>query len=169
MVSERAKWALLVIGLAEYVDGATRLQKYAFLAFKRIRGLGTVGFYKDWQPSDFGPFSKDLAKDIDGLVKEELIIQKEGKYYDYKMAYFEPNIRNAYPVIDDMKKRYPSYAKAIKELVALYQRKKLAELLHDVYYLYPEYASQSKIKAQVGKQIYESDSWLNPEYDSSSE
>jgi len=51
--------------------------------------------------------------------------------------------------------------------IRLHGTKSLIDLLQDVYYQYPNYAIASKIKAEIGKKIYESDSYLSKQYDNS--
>ncbi len=168
-MGNRPIWALALIGAAGHVEGFTRLQKYGFLAAKRIKGITKSGFYDDWEPSNYGPFSKELADDITQLVKDGLVKNEiKPNLYGYKVGMLTPSeIGNGR--INEFKNTYRQYYNEIHKLVHMYQHKKLIDLLHDVYYLYPQYAIQSKIRPRVGKEIYESDSYLNPEYDDSNE
>jgi uncharacterized protein YwgA len=169
MWSNRSNWALALIDTANYVEGLTRLHKYAFLASKKIRGISKLGFYEDWQASDYGPFSKDLARDICVLTDKELIKHEEKpNKYGYKVDFISATEQGS-KVIKEFEERFKKYINELHKIIEIYQSKRLLDLLHDVYYLYPQYAVQSKILAKVGKEIYESDSYLNPQYDNSSE
>lgn len=167
--SRRSNWALAVISAADHIEGVTRLQKYSFLIAKRIKGITDTGFYDDWQPSKYGPFSGQLADDIrylvsHGLIKDEI----KPNRYGYDVEILMPSER-ARSRITGLYNEYPHYYEGIKKIVDIYQRKSLIDVLHDVYYLYPQYATQSVIRRQVGKKAYESDSYMNPEYDTSND
>lgn len=168
-MNSRSQWALALIDAAGYVEGVTRLQKYAFLVAKRVKGVTKLGFYDDWQPSNYGPFSKELANDITQLVNDCLVKDEiKPNRFGYKVSMLALTERAAGRV-NDIKNTCPQYYDEIRKLVSIYQNKKLIDVLHDVYYLYPQYAIQSKIRPRVGREVYESDSYLNPEYDNSSE
>lgn len=161
----RAEWALALITELKYVEGVTRLHKYAFLAAKRIKDLANMGFYDDWEASNYGPFSKTLANDIQGLIEDGLIKERVvPNKYGYKVSILEPTEAGK-ARIEDRKELYARLFNEIRKLLEPYQKRRLMDVLHDVYYLYPQYAVKSKIRAEVGRQIYESDSFLNPEYD----
>jgi len=161
----KTDFPLILIGIHDYVEGATRLQKYAFLLAMRHKELKKIGFYDDWEASDYGPFSKQLASDLDTNVRKGLI----GRYklknrYDYDVERFSV-LGEGKNIVDSFGSLYPSEYDQIVKLTSSYQNKTLSQLLQDVYYLYPKYAVASKIKAQVGRQIYESDSYLSKDYD----
>jgi uncharacterized protein YwgA len=167
--SDRSNWALVIIGSADYVEGATRLQKYAFLGSKRIKGIIDKGFYSDWIASKYGPFSPNLAADMEGLVQSKLVIP-------YKMKNEYGYFVNRFALSDSGREKYRSilvgyepFASKLKEIVTTYHGKELMDVLHDVYTLYPEFAYDSVIRPRIAKKAYESDSYLNPELDSSEE
>ncbi len=163
--NSRSNWALAVIDAAGHIEGVTRLQKYSFLIAKRIKGITGIGFYDDWQPSKYGPFSGQLADDVQYLENQGLITdEKKPNKYGYDVEIITPSERAASRV-NEMYNKYTHYYDEIKKILDIYQHKSLMDVLHDVYYLYPYYASQSTIKAQVGRKIVESDSYLNREYD----
>lgn len=165
MVSDRSKWLLVIVQEAGHVDGVTRLHKYAFLIANRIKGITNIGFYKDWMPSNYGPFSPQLANDINDAIRSHFLDQTEKtNSYGYKVGVLMPT-ESSKTFTSDLRTAYPKYINEIHKIVQIYQDKKLMDVLHDVYALYPQFVSQSKIRAEVGKNIYESDSWLNPEYD----
>jgi uncharacterized protein YwgA len=73
---KRARWALILLGQDDWIEGATRIQKYAFLGAMTIKGILDQGFYRDWMPSKYGPFSPNLAEDLRIFVDSNLV----GKY-----------------------------------------------------------------------------------------
>lgn len=161
----RPNWALILIGLADFIEGATRIQKYAFLGAQTVKGLTDRGFYHDWMPSKYWPFSPALASDLDALVKTGMV----GKYaikneYGYAVDRFAltPAGRNTFQSI--LKDATP-YSDKLQQIITQYNGKPLMDILHDVYYQFPEYAVASVIRPKVAKRDYESDSYLNPNYD----
>lgn len=165
MVSDSTKWLILLVQEAGHVEGVTRLQKYAFLVAHRIKGVTDAGFYKDWMPSNYGPFSPSLAGDLTQAVESHFLTQStKTNSYGYKVGVFIPTAESTI-VTNDLRERYSKQIKEIHKLVEMYQNKNLMDILHDVYALYPQFATQSVIRAEVGRRIYESDSFLNPEYD----
>lgn len=166
---DRSIWTLVLIDSANGVEGITRLHKYAFLIANRIKGITKQGFYNDWRASNYGPFSGDLADDIKSLTDKHLIKNSPmSNKYGYKVGVLTVTEKGKKD-ISTFKERNSKYIGEIKKLVNAYQSKELIDLLHDVYYLYPQYAIASKIRDKVGKKIFESDSYLNPEYDNSNE
>lgn len=170
MVSERAKWALLMIGLAEWIEGATRLQKYAFLGAKTIKGLVNEGFYSDWIASRYGPFSPSLAEDIETLVKGGFVgkypVKSSDDHWVHRFA-LTPIGRERFEPIRKENERYATELK--KRIVDHYNQMTLMDIIHDVYYHFPEYAVSSTIKSEVARKTYESDSYLNPQFDYSND
>src|SRR2546422_3980945 len=69
----QALWLLVLIHLSGRVDGMTRLQKLAFLTSQLIPKVEHAGFYDDWKPSKYGPFSPSLRADTDALEEIGLI------------------------------------------------------------------------------------------------
>lgn len=165
-INDRSEWLLLLIGLADWIEGATRLQKYAFLGSKEIKGLDRRGFYKDWITSKYGPFSPNLAQDVETLIEDGFV----GKYkvkssFDHWVDRFAltPEGRKRF---EPLRKEKEGYANELKKrIVDHYSQKTLMDIIHDVYYNYPEFAVSSKIRSEVARKTYESDSYLNPKYD----
>ena len=160
----RADYPIILIGLARVIDGATRLQKYAFLCSMKIKALQRLDFYNNWIASHYGPFSPELASDL----KVSVMTGNVGSYkvnnpYGYVVERFSLNVGGE-KIEQFMKEHYSEY-KQMKEIIDQYQTKSLSELLQDVYFQFPQFAKASKIKAEVGQKIYESDSYLSTAYD----
>ena len=160
-----SNFSVMLIGMHDYVEGATRLQKYAFLSAMQIKNISNKGFYNDWKASHFGPFSATLAQDIDKAIKDG-IIKKHSLInpYGFKVDRFAVTEKGK-DVLTNLKSEYQSIHDKILKITKRYQHLSLSSLLQDVYYQYPKYASASTIKAKIARKIYESDSYLSVEYD----
>ncbi len=162
---ERSEIPAFLIGMHDYVEGMTRLQKYAFLSAMQIKELRNVGFYDDWRASNFGPFSAGLAGDMEGALGSGQI-EKHPITNDYgfkvdRFAVTEQGMK----VFERLRHEHTALHNKIMTITKRYQEYSLSRLLQDVYFQYPQYASASTIKAKVGRGIYESDSYLSTEYD----
>ena len=156
---------VILVGMHEYVEGATRLQKYAFLSAMKIKHINKIGFYDDWDASHYGPFSASLAQDVrlavkDDLVSTQAVINKYGFYVD-RFAVTEKGKRK----FKQLKDTYSDLYDNIITITKNYQPLPLFQLLKDVYYQYPKYARASTIRDKVAKRMYESDSYLNTQSD----
>jgi uncharacterized protein YwgA len=162
---ERSDWPILIIGLAEWLAGATRLQKYAFLASKTLKGLVEKGFYNDWIASKYGPFSPSLAADMHTLIGMNLVakfpVKNEFGYSVDRFALTNAGTSRLRKVRVEAR----PFDDGLAQIIRRYKEKSLMDILHDVYYQFPQYALTSSIKPKVASRIYESDSYLNPLYD----
>jgi uncharacterized protein YwgA len=168
MFPERVSCLAWIVKSSGIVKGDTRLQKLAFLVAKRVKGVDKVDFYHDWRPGKFGPVSKDLYNDIKNmanspdkpiqvwdapLISKERILDRSVRTYVLTEA--------GKVEADRFRQRRGSLSDSISRLVTQYANAELMEIVHDVYYQYPEYTSQSTIKGQVGLK----DSLLDPSFD----
>ena len=164
-INERSKWVLLLIGLTDWIEGATRLQKYAFFGSKNIKGLTRRGFYNDWIPCNYGPFSRNIAEDIKILLKEDFVRKNAVKgEHNLWVDRFSLNDKGR-EEFEKFRNVNDKFANELQKIVKYYERQTLMGMIHDVYYLFPEYAIYTRIKSQVGRQSYESDYYLNPQHD----
>lgn len=60
----------------QQVEGITRMQKLVFLAERELIDLGENEFY-DFEPYDYGPFSKELYADLESLVEDGYVDEQE--------------------------------------------------------------------------------------------
>ncbi|MFC6975101.1 hypothetical protein ACFQL1_11205 [Halomicroarcula sp. GCM10025709] len=96
---------------------------------------------------DYGPFSKELAEDIDEMIDADLLIENEVEYND------EGDLKYLYRVDDSgrevaEKQRDDDDAQAIIELAKSVKQRyneqmSLPEVIDEVYEEYPEYAENS--------------------------
>ena len=161
-LSINSKWLLVVIGSTKYVQGDTRLQKYGLLVHKKNPD---IKFYGDWEPGNYGGFSKSLASDTKTLMKSEFVISSDAvNSYGKKVARYRitDSGRNE---IQDLLKEQEQIVRKICEITQYYFDKSLKEVLADVYTLYPQFTENSKIRPQVGKTQLELNSYLSPEFE----
>jgi uncharacterized protein YwgA len=143
MTTENAKkLAILLLGFAGgYLETDTRLQKIAFILEEEV--------FKDWakfEPNDYGPYSKELAKALKELEKEGKIIH----------VIDEVGLSKYY-LTDDGRKQFNELLKSInpndiakaEEIVERHKDDALSYLIAYVYANYPQYAVKSKIIDKV--------------------
>lgn len=137
----------------EPVRGRTRLQKMMFLLHKETgvegkedgSGLGFV-------PHHYGPYSRHLQDDIEGLISEGMIKEEEvtgpAGQYMYRYRATEAGAGMAEALLHDP--RYKEYGfggdvyEAICGIKSRVNGMPIRDLLEDVYARYPEYAQYSR-------------------------
>ncbi len=145
----QALWLLVIIHLSGQVDGITRLHKMAFLTSQLILGPER-GFYMDWIRSKYGPYSPSLREDVEVLAQQEEIRKDVTQIsLDAHMERF-----TILPLgeihAQSIEKSYPKETNMIrKQIVEKYAKAPLMSLLHDVYYMFPEYTTESEIAGDI--------------------
>ncbi len=134
------------------IQGLTRFQKYGFLLSKQYKKelqklktkYPTLDFYDDWRPHNYGPYSDQLAKDIQTCIENKILIEKEvdkGKNYNQYML-----------SLKGRKKWRQLFRKTTDEMIGINDRVRhlqlmnLIEMLRQIYSSYPEFTVNSKIK-----------------------
>jgi uncharacterized protein YwgA len=149
-VRSQALWLLSIIHLSGQIVGKTRLQKLAFLTNQLVPNIERYGFYDDWKPGKYGPYSPSLGKDVDylvlvGLLDKGLVESSAGYTLDaYKVT---PKGEREATAWEQGHSRQSDMIR--KSVVKRYARAPLMSLLHDVYYMAPEYTVESKIARDV--------------------
>lgn len=149
------KILLLIIreAKAKGIEGDTRLQKISFLVDRLVKKARKLGFYSDWRPDKFGPFSPQLARDAEILSPKYLAVNSEMKEQaGYLKTYMLT--KEGEEIANSFAKKETSVEKAISSIVTSYSHAPLLELIHDVYYRYPEYTIKSRITGSVAAQDY---------------
>ena len=157
MELENTDRALMIVSDAT-IHGTTRLQKYGFLLHKQygqelsaiLRSNPDVGFYGDWKPFWFGPFSESLSKDIQACVEAGLIYKElvDPARNSYRYSLTVRGRRRWRQLLSE----FTSEITAIHEKVANLQGVRLERLLQRIYDAYPEYTKQSTIKDRLSGQ-----------------
>ena len=135
------------------IMGRTRFQKMIFLMEKELGARGTkpvaeLGFI----PYDYGPYSKALQQDIDGLIDEQLVKDGEIKSPDTGKIMYKYTITDTGSAVADLLITEPGYKECgfldayrilgdIKEKI---NGMEIGDVLRRVYAEHPEYAMYSK-------------------------
>lgn len=132
------------------LEGATRLQKIAFLIVMEAGGVrGGIGF----EPSEYGPYSRDIADAVKELEEEGLIVVRREAVPESDKGY-----REVYELVSkDAAKRaeeslfgwHVLRRGVARDVVWLWKDAPLVALIEYVYRRYPEYATKSLIKDKV--------------------
>ena len=130
------------------IRGRTRLQKYGFLACQLYRAdLRPLGFYSDWEAYHYGPYSMDLACDLQE-AREEGLIKIEPRELSRAAEFYSLAPKGI--------KKLPSLLRDHKDLVGrIYEtftnlnKKSLDKIIGEIYADYPEYAKNSRIKDRI--------------------
>lgn len=131
------------------IDGITRLQKLVFL----VQEEGDIDREYDFRPKHYGPHSNPLYDDIDRLVDEGFVEQKQ-----VEMGGRVGNDKQIYRITEDGRQIVEHAANGgdkldipeglrdtIREIVGEYEHVSLYDMLKQVYSEYPETAQNSKL------------------------
>lgn len=141
--------ALAWVDDEEPIDGRTRLQKMVFVVQQELieSDVFREDQLYDFFAYDYGPFSKELAEDIDRMIENGLLEEDEVEYDD------EGNVKYLYNLESDGREAVESEtsSKDIRDIVETVRRIKhrfndelsLPEVIDEVYEEYPEYAENS--------------------------
>jgi uncharacterized protein YwgA len=112
--------------------------------------MDRVGFYSDWKAGKYGPYSPSLDDDIDTLARSGLlIIESIESPAGYTLNSFKVTPRGGDQALA-LERSNSRLADAIKKtIVDKYARAPLMSILHDTYYLAPQYTTESEIAADV--------------------
>ena len=151
----RQAYALLMVHAngEEPVRGRTRLQKMMFLLWKSMGGKGMNGCAGlGFVPHHYGPYSRQLQDDIEGLIAEGLIEEEKeaspAGQYMYRYRATGAGARMAAALVEDPKyKEYGFGGAAYEEIRGIKSKvnnMEIRDLLEEVYSKHPEYAQYSK-------------------------
>lgn len=125
------------------IKGKTRLQKLAFLLDKEELGDNFKAY--NFKKYDYGPFSKHLLQDTEGL-------KREGVVDINKTQTFSGNVRYDYELEEDWLEEVKDLAeeediseifKAAEQLVEKHENKSIRDLVEYIYDKYPKYEKNS--------------------------
>jgi uncharacterized protein len=139
---------LTLLFFAEKVDGRTQVQKLTFLAQEET-GLGKSYHFESWK---FGPFSKDVWKDLDFLVTEGTVIEIAQGGKDKTVGYMYALTKEGARLVTDhiLSQLDESALLQIEQIIRNYSQMNLSELLTYVYERYPEYTDKSEWSGKRG-------------------
>ncbi len=128
----------------QQVEGITRMQKLVFLAERELRDLDEEEFY-DFEPYDYGPFSKELYADIESLAEEGYVEEEEVETPGGKTKQVYDISNKGKALFNHLQDETNLAMDNIEELKDQHNDKPLLQLIKHVYLEYPEMAVNSKL------------------------
>ncbi|ELZ05374.1 hypothetical protein C482_02451 [Natrialba chahannaoensis JCM 10990] len=141
--------ALLYANEQEHIVGRTRLQKLVFLiemAFQEEDGsLPLSPDSYNFEPYDYGPFSKELYDDIDSLKKQDLIREISEEYKEGEVRYvYEIEDQGKQLVENNLdKEEMRAVLRLSSNFKGTFNDDSLPDLIKEVYSRYPKFAENS--------------------------
>jgi len=164
VITNNAKWLLVIINSNPFIQGNTRLQKYGLLVYGK-EVLTKSEFFDDWRAGDFGGFSKQLMLTTDYLIRE-------GYAASNPTVLSETITVNRYKLTDkglseikEIEANQKDKVEKIKGLLGPYFKKSLDTVLDEIYTLFPQFTDKSRIKAKVSQTHTKNHSYLSPEFE----
>lgn len=129
------------------IRGSLRLQKYGFVA-ARLYGddLSGLGFYRDWMTYDCGPYSRDLAEDVQFCVGANILGEERQTTQDghaIRVYSLKPEGRR---ILRALAAENGSVIKELHGKLARLDNKSLRAMLKDAYESHPEHAANGLIR-----------------------
>lgn len=140
---------ILVNGLT--VRGNIRLQKYGFLA-SRMYGaeLRPLGFYSDWTPGYYGPYSRQLREDLDAAVEAGLVRVEHRELADGNpIMHYRLSSKGA-RMLSALSKDHEEIIGRLHDEFAGLNKKSIEQILRQVYADHPAYAPENKDEKPAG-------------------
>lgn len=133
------------------IDGRTRLHKMVFVVQQELLESGAVQseHLYEFFPYDYGPFSKELADDIDRMLDDDLLTENEVVYDDEgSVKYFYELDEQGRHVLRQEQEREEIDVEQVIEIARDIKRRfndelSLPEVIDHVYAEYPEFAEES--------------------------
>ena len=147
-MEELADLPILLLGTFSEIRTVTRLEKMAFLAdnntFKKNQN------YSDWEPNYYGPYSKQLIKDVANYERKNIIkIRQIIDTFSNEVKNYSLTIKGR-QLFSKMLEKYNGEQFEIKELLGHYQSERTNyKILKFVYENYPDYLAKSRIKKEI--------------------
>jgi hypothetical protein len=147
------------------IRGVTRLQKLALLVSKDIEKTAIDSpFFDDWVPDKYGGRSTQVYVMRDELLNGRAIEEKDVKIDDkvmkiYNLTSYGKDLTRDFPVL------FGSEWKDIQAVVSKYSNASTIELIGLSYQRYKELTINSKIIAEVNRQLLKKVSSLSPTYE----
>lgn len=139
---------LAYVGDEDAIDGRTRLQKMVFVIQQELKEgnqLRDDQLY-DFFAYDYGPFSKELAEEIDQMIDDDFLDEEEVEYDEGNVKYFyelKPQGRKLVEqqLTSEDLEQFTERARQIKH--RFNDDLSLPEVIDEVYAEYPEYTENS--------------------------
>lgn len=129
------------------VRGRLRLQKYGFIAAHLYKNdLQNLDFYHDWVPYHYGPYSHDLAEDVQTCVDANILDEMRQTTQDGHTLYVYALKPKGRKILRELSSENGSVIKDLYNKFVRLNKKRLQDLLKDVYDAYSKYTTNSLIK-----------------------
>ena len=140
------------------VRGRARLQKYGFLAYQLYRSdLKPLGFYSDWEAHRYGPYSADLARDLQEAERTGLIRTERRRSGGRAVDFYSLGPKGA-KRLSFLLRDHGDLVKRLYETLAGLNKKSLDRLIEEIYADHPQYARNGKTDRNL-----DTDVRFNPE------
>lgn len=147
------------------LDGITRLEKLLFLADKETDIRERVSDPFNFEPYDFGPYSKAVYEAVE-LLEQAGLVREDRAYQGQALDSFEEAQAITPDEFEGVERRFwltedgrsvarllsavhPDVARDIAKVKAQYGDMPLRRLIRYVYSKYPKYAEASKIRDEI--------------------
>ncbi len=123
------------------IIGKTKIMKILFLLVDRY--FPELKERVDFFPYQFGPYSTEIAKTINAMIKNGVLIpEKKGNIWEIRLS--DQALEEGKKLLDQLE-----FKEDIVNLVKESNNESLRTLLAKIYTYYPEYAYNSRILAHV--------------------
>ena len=128
------------------VRGRLRLQKYGFIA-AHLYGNDLLGldFYRDWKPYHHGPYSHDLADDVQFCVDAGILDEARQTTQDGRTIHVYALRPKGRKILRNLASESGSVARDLCGKLARLDERELQGLLRDAYDAHPQYAASCAI------------------------
>ena len=137
---------VLLLFTHDMISGDTRLHALGFLLARQheketsriAQKMQLSGFYDDWEPQWFNPYSKALAKDIDDCLDRGLLYKRQSNEIGIPFVYGLTHAgRKRYHIV--LKRKLGSDMLLTEERIEHLQKVDIYSILEDLYVCCPEY------------------------------
>ena len=129
------------------VRGRLRLQKHGFIAAHLYKDdLRNLDFYRDWRPYDCGPYSLDLAEDVQSCVDANILDEVRQTTQDGRAIYAYALTPKGRKILRGLARENGSTIKRLYDKFAHPSKRDLEDLLKNAYDASPKYATDGLIQ-----------------------
>ena len=129
------------------VRGRLRLQKYGFIAARLYKdGLRGLDFYRDWEPYHHGPYSRDMAEDVQLCVDANILGEERQATQDGRTIHVYSLKSRGRKILRAMAGENGSAAKKLHDKFARLDKNNLQDLLKGACEAHPVCETNGMVK-----------------------